>query len=416
MLEIDPLILEYVHLKEKPREAEALQMLQKIASLVKPIMRQRSWKVGTLGEFFPQERNLLGLNINRGQQILVRLRHASDEKQFLPLEMVVDTMLHELSHIVHGPHDAKFHALWNQLREEHEQLLRKGYTGEGFLSEGRKLGGTHIPQHEARRIARDAAEKRRVLNSGSGQKLGGRPILRGTDMRKVIADAAQRRRAVEQGCGLESTNKKTIVEQFTRNGFRTQAEEDDANERAVMQAYMELIQEDEKAKWGDAYIPPSKENPAGNGYGGMQGNGTPQSPFELDTARRKGANQGSMGNAKARPSPAKPQAPKSKSQAPSSAPGAGMEGWACDICTLVNIPDHLCCNGCGIERPGGEAGLAAAAADVAGPAYPIFNKKAGGAVYAPSKEMAGWLCRVCSTHMDAQSWICSGCKRMKLSS
>lgn len=60
MREIDPLIAGYVHLKDKPREAEALKTLQKIASLVKPLMRQRAWRVGTLTEFYPPEHNLLG--------------------------------------------------------------------------------------------------------------------------------------------------------------------------------------------------------------------------------------------------------------------------------------------------------------------------------------------------------------------
>ena len=85
-------------------------------------------------------------------------------------------MLHELAHNVHGPHDAKFHALWNQLRDEHEGLVMKGYTGEGFLSEGHRLGGRRgVPREEAQRLARAAAEKRRVLQAGSGQRLGGAP-------------------------------------------------------------------------------------------------------------------------------------------------------------------------------------------------------------------------------------------------
>jgi len=28
---------------------------------VKPIMRKRGWKVGVLAEFYPEERNLLGM-------------------------------------------------------------------------------------------------------------------------------------------------------------------------------------------------------------------------------------------------------------------------------------------------------------------------------------------------------------------
>lgn len=95
VFEIDPCISEFQHEKHRPREAEALQTLRKVASLVKPIMRQRGWKVGVLTEFFPQENNLLGLNVNAGQRICLRLRHAGDDRQFLPLEQVTDTMLHE---------------------------------------------------------------------------------------------------------------------------------------------------------------------------------------------------------------------------------------------------------------------------------------------------------------------------------
>ena len=95
MLEHDPVISEYEHEKFRPREAEALKALQKIASLVKPIMRQRGWRVGILTEFWPPEKNLLGLNWNKGQKICLRLRYPHDESQFLPMEDVVDTMLHE---------------------------------------------------------------------------------------------------------------------------------------------------------------------------------------------------------------------------------------------------------------------------------------------------------------------------------
>lgn len=58
--EHEALIVEYSHLRQLPREKEALHSLKKIASLVKPIMRARNWKVGTLAEFFPDQQNLLG--------------------------------------------------------------------------------------------------------------------------------------------------------------------------------------------------------------------------------------------------------------------------------------------------------------------------------------------------------------------
>ena len=61
MPELDPLVLRYSHLRDQPREKDALHMLRKVASLVKPLMRQRGWKVGELGEFLPREQNLLGM-------------------------------------------------------------------------------------------------------------------------------------------------------------------------------------------------------------------------------------------------------------------------------------------------------------------------------------------------------------------
>lgn len=94
MRELDSLIGEYQHERRRPRESEALLMLRKVASMVKPIMRRRCWRVGILSEFYPQQ-HLLGLNVNAGEKICLRLRYSTDERQFLPFEEVVDTMLHE---------------------------------------------------------------------------------------------------------------------------------------------------------------------------------------------------------------------------------------------------------------------------------------------------------------------------------
>lgn len=60
MPEHDPLVLSYRHLAQFRRADEALTTLKKVASLVKPIMRSRGWKVGELAEFYPSQQNLLG--------------------------------------------------------------------------------------------------------------------------------------------------------------------------------------------------------------------------------------------------------------------------------------------------------------------------------------------------------------------
>ncbi|KAI2604625.1 WLM-domain-containing protein [Hypoxylon sp. NC1633] len=327
MAEIDPLILSFSHLATFPREKDALHTLKKVASLVKPIMRARGWKVGQLTEFYPDQHNLLGLNVGGGQKICLRLRYPGDRIQFLPIEQVVDTMLHELAHNVHGPHDVKFHALWNQLREEHEALAMKGYTGEGFLSTGHRLGGRRIPTEEARRLARIAAEKRRTLNAGSGQRLGGAAPRPGQDIRNVIAGAIERRNNTLRGCANDNQTQDEILEiadTATRNGFRTQAEEDAANEAAIAQALWELVEEEEKAKKGDSYIPPSAS---------------------IQTWANSDAAMGNIQVTRELPQQASGQAGRSGR--------AGDETpiiWTCDICTLENPASFLCCSACGTQR------------------------------------------------------------------
>jgi DNA-dependent metalloprotease WSS1 len=53
-------VLSYTHLKEQSQAPRALHLLQRIASLVKPIMRKHGWKLPVLSEFFPQDPSLLG--------------------------------------------------------------------------------------------------------------------------------------------------------------------------------------------------------------------------------------------------------------------------------------------------------------------------------------------------------------------
>ena len=299
-----------------------------------------------------------------------------------------------LCHIVHGPHNDDFHNLWNQLRNEHEQLARKGYTGEGFLSPGRKLGGTRIPMQEARRRARAAAENRQALAAGSGQKLGGAPVRRGEDIRKVIADAATRRSMVIRGCASGTERERGIVEETAKNGFRTKAEEDDANEEAITQAYIELIQEEEREKYGKDYVAPSSTNPAGSKGDSKMASAMSETitPF---AARR----------------------PLSVAEPPSAEPS---DGWSCAVCTLYNPCGYLCCGACGCERsslstcpsihiPTSHSMLSSASR------HPTpIQRNSIEAIQ--SNRPIGWLCHVCGTFMESKWWTCSSCGCMKLSS
>lgn len=404
MTEHDPLVKNYSHLKGYQREQDALLKLKKIASKVKPIMRARGWKVGLLAEFYPDEHNLLGLNVNRGQKILLRLRYPGDRNQFLPFEEVLDTMLHELCHIVRGPHDVQFHNLWNQLRDEHEALLLKGYTGEGFLSEGHRLGGQSIPLHEARRRARAAAEKRDAQSgrANPGRRLGGAAPRPGQDIRSVIANAVNRRSNWNpQGCGSTNHTQREvqeISETASKNGFTTQAEEDAANEAAIAQAYWELVQEDEKKKYGDAYVPPTAQNPTGNGGG-----------FVFDYLDSDEA------------------------QPPFTETAPDVASWACDACTLVNPEKYLACDACNKPRPekktreleerkkaNAKSKRSQTVIDLT--SSPETKKKVRSwtgvskTAAPPRAEAATWICLWCSNVMERQWWTCSSCGKMKDSS
>lgn len=60
MPEHDALVQSYIHMSSLPRADEALHTLKRVASMVKPIMRARMWKVRELTEFYPDDQRLLG--------------------------------------------------------------------------------------------------------------------------------------------------------------------------------------------------------------------------------------------------------------------------------------------------------------------------------------------------------------------
>ncbi|GAP84346.1 putative WSS1 Protein involved in sister chromatid separation and segregation [Rosellinia necatrix] len=425
MPEIDPLIQSYLHLARFPRSADALHILKKVASLVKPLMRARGWRVGQLTEFYPSQANLLGLNVNRGQKICLRLRYPGSKSQFLPLEQIADTMLHELSHIVYGPHDAKFQALWDQLRDEHLSLTIKGYTGEGFLSEGHRLGGRTIPMDEARRMARAAAEQRHASSSGSGRRLGGATPRPGEDMRKLIADRAEYRNRSLQGCANDNQTQNEIIaiaDTATRDGFETRADEDTANDAAIAQALWEIVQEEERARKGAAYVPPT-------------------APSNANSHNKPAPRERHRSSAAAAAAAAQPSA----SSRPLRGDGGTGKTWACAVCTLHNPASYLCCDACGTEKTivlttqqrqqqrQQQQQQQQAVVDLTGPderradkrtqstpSGPATTKSRDSRQAAPYQSAAPpprtWTCHVCGRVRESLWWSCDLCGTIKLSS
>jgi hypothetical protein len=328
------------------------------------------------------------------------------------MEQVTDTLLHELSHIVFGPHNVDFNNLWNELRDEHQSLLMKGYSGEGFLSQGQKLGGKRVPLDEMRRQARIAAEKRKSTTNANagGHRLGGASVVRGVDMRKVIADAASRRTSITEGCASNSSEAGRLVHQQEQDGFRTRAEQDDANDMAIARALQDLMYEEEMQRLGaptgqgglswdrenglsfDSNPPSRTASPAPNSSSGLEWSREGGLSFASPTFPPAPVRQSSSPtvNSQGRPLSRLITEPHSTSlssratstsrttsrgtsrlisqeeeqlrnkQLPPTPPPASPQQitvptdpnkWACPQCTLHNPLDFLTCEACGLEQP-----------------------------------------------------------------
>lgn len=114
-----PNITKIASLTRQPASDKALELLHEVATLVTPVMHHYNFKVGLLCEMYPKDQRLLGLNVNHGQKICLRLRSATDSKWFLDRDEIIGTMLHELTHNWHGPHDAKFYKSLDELNDSY---------------------------------------------------------------------------------------------------------------------------------------------------------------------------------------------------------------------------------------------------------------------------------------------------------
>ncbi|GAU23732.1 hypothetical protein TSUD_128360 [Trifolium subterraneum] len=199
-------------LKRKPGTEQAHKMLEKIAKQVQPIMHKHKWRVKVLSEFYPSNPALLGVNVGAGVEVKLRLRRPNRDSDFYPFDQVLDTMLHELCHNAHGPHNASFYKLWDELRKECEELLAKGITGsgEGFDLPGKRLGGysRQPPLSSLRKTALAAAQKRSQLGSllpSGPNRIGGDSfIMKALSPGQAAAMAAERRLQDDLWCASQS--------------------------------------------------------------------------------------------------------------------------------------------------------------------------------------------------------------------
>lgn len=189
----NPHIGRIASLQRKPNKDDALALLEDTAHRVSYLMRENKFKVGELVEFYPRDKRLLGMNVNGGAKIMLRLRHPNDESQFLARESILGTMLHELTHNLFGPHDAKFYRKLDELSGTQWVIEQRGLF-DSFVGRGRRLGCTprsRIPPTERRLGTID------VVSSNNRDK----------SPRRMAAAAAEKRARDTMWCGDSKRNK-----------------------------------------------------------------------------------------------------------------------------------------------------------------------------------------------------------------
>lgn len=118
-------------------QRRALNILNRVAAIVYPIMKDNGLQVTSLEEHAYNDQ-WAGMNWNAGECIQLVLRTAGGG--WTPENFVVSVMLHELSHCTNMNHARPFWKTLGTYRTHMDQLRQKGYTGEGFWSKGRQVG------------------------------------------------------------------------------------------------------------------------------------------------------------------------------------------------------------------------------------------------------------------------------------
>ncbi|ESK87578.1 zinc metalloproteinase [Moniliophthora roreri MCA 2997] len=153
---------EIVPLPHLPNPEAARTMLNRLSDdpAIQHIMQKHQFSVGILTELAPHEHpELLGLNVNAGQQIKLRIRTNAYDG-FRAYREIRKVLCHELTHNVWGDHDNNFKELNSKLNREVGEYERSVSTGTHTLVDG--LDDVYEPSAEAE------AEARAYVLGGNG--------------------------------------------------------------------------------------------------------------------------------------------------------------------------------------------------------------------------------------------------------
>lgn len=196
-----PNITKIASLTKQPASDKALELLHEVATLVTPIINHYNFKVNLLCEMYPKNKCLLGLNVNRGQKICLRLRSSTDSKWFLDRDEIIGTMLHELTHNWHGPHDARFYKALDELKDKYFEFQVKQSTK--TVSYPNNFSNTVKLNTSNRNVKSQYTTK--ITKLGTNLPFRENKILKNLTIRELAFQAAERRlkdskRCIEDEC------------------------------------------------------------------------------------------------------------------------------------------------------------------------------------------------------------------------
>lgn len=214
-------IVKTVELAGMPNPALAKDLLERLRLTTAKVVENRKWRVPVLKEFYPKNRSLLGLNVNRGKSIMIRLREGHDQMTFLPWESVLGTLVHELTHNEIGEHSAEFYKTMEKIYDEVDatsssmgSLWGPRIPAPKYMFDGKsaKVGGgtlaktVGVDSSNVRQLAAEAAMRRLGQINSSAQVLGGIGSGSAKSRKELFLEAEERRRSDErlggQGCSV----------------------------------------------------------------------------------------------------------------------------------------------------------------------------------------------------------------------
>lgn len=275
---------------------------------------------------------------------------------------------------MHGPHDQNFYSFLSRLEEEYYELKRTGYAGEGFFTNGRRLGEgipQNIPAYLSRQRALEAAERRRRTPTGTNGpvRLGGGDLANlGLTPRELIVLVRKSyiyfvycRLTTVRAAVIQAADMRAADEKKCASGTLAQQEAERAARDSHHNDAIDLTGIDDFTF--DDFVAIVSDGPHAS------------RPTDPQTSRNDLTRRAPDINASTRPRP--PQVNNT------SRPATGSS-WTCPACTLINGPLALQCDACLATRP------------------------------SRAQNPAGWTCGVCGEEgMEHDFWTCRFCGSVK---